>query len=514
MSGALNVPVPSRSPVQDRQAGFGGGLNTVSDPAALTQSQAVLLQNFSLTSFGAARKRCGTRYLHSAALTATPCSGYWWAAKAGTYMGLTDHTVVKQSGFSFVDTSAPFSDPVTELRAFTAATVTTEVLYATDGTTFARYDGTSWTTVVITHVPSYLVVFNQRLWAWDMNTTNSLYYSDLSTATSTIGGDSLGTAASNGGVINVLTFGQSNIIACAVVGSSLMIFQANGISRLTGFGQSDITVDPQPVSTAFTVLPNRNAVCQADSVAYFMSYEGLCVCTEAGVVPVATPTSPDPTGPIALTALTAILTYSPVTREVYCAFPNQGTYIYNTILQAWSGPYTGPFASVSLDMMITVGAGTVNPVLLLSDSLKPGVLEFDPTGTAFSGTFKDYVANNGSGGSNYTGEIICHRMFGGSAYIQGTEATLPVGSNISKSWRNISVLATLVNGMPAPTAQTSVLYGGSQIATFAAPTSQQQTYYMATGGAGPWIDVTIVDTGMVPSQYASVDVEGFTTGRR
>lgn len=529
MSGILEaVQGPTRQPIQDRQQGFTGGLNNVSDPATLDPTQARQLVNCALTVYGAATKRGGTQEMSASRPNGSNAiaGGAWWP---------TQLKFVIVAGFNLYTGGATI--PVTwtsigsavgnmlsagAMRPFLGSS-SIDTMYIADGDAVglkslnsagAFTDGISGTPPV-----NGIEVYNQRLWGWFFGSStgnNSLYYSNLSTATNSIGGDSLGVAASGGGVILVQTFGESGIITSRVIGASLLIFHIRGVSRLTGFGQSDITVTPQSVSADFSIV-GAQAVVVYNGVGWAVSMLGLYVITEGGTTPVGTPARPDPL-PQALMQATSNTTqstgvsYNVLTNEVWVVVNGVGLYVYHTILQSWSGPWTGPYVNQSSIAFIAFPGDPLNnhlPYTVFCDA-NGWPLKCDIT------SCQDYVTSSGSAGTGYAEVLQCHRQFGGSAYIAGTEATLPVGASMAKSWRMANVLATLSSSASAPTLTAATQYGGAVLVTLPAPTSQQQTYYTAIGGAGPYIDITITGTDLTgyPAEYASVDVEGFATGRR
>lgn len=517
---ATVVPAPTRIRVTDQQQGFAGGLNTVSDPAMLAPNQARALTNVKLTAYGAAVKRGGT----IAYATANPSTTNeivtmaWWEKQTGVFAAAADGRLYK--GIALQPTvwtlltggSARWLGlNYSNLAIFTDGT--NEAIYGCGG--IKSTDGTSCTDVTWT-LPSgasgydWIVVYNDRLWG-GATTSPFITYSPLSTATGSIGGDGLGVAASGGGTIRITTAFVNPVYVGFVVGASLMLCQSRGISRLTGFGQSDITVQPQAVAPDVNIL-GPYAYCVNGTQAWVMTRRGLYRVTENGAVPVGTPDRPDPliavyaTNPSVEPGSTAVktrCTYNVATDEVYVWVPNIGVYSYHTILDAWSGPWNGTYA-VSGSSTVKGGAflafpgyGTVPPFVIWSDMVGGSWL------MDYTTTYKDGIAYTGSGGSAYTATIQCRRMFGAD-----------VPSDAAKAWRNANVLATLTSGGTAPTCTTASVYGGSNSATFATPTSVEQTYYNAAGGAGPYVDVTITDGGTTAAQYAGVTVKGFLVGIR
>lgn len=498
-----NIPVPSRQAVMDAQGGFAGGLNSVADPAALLPGQARQLANSRLTAAGAALRRGGTQRTSTAEVTlGTISGGIYWPAASGIIVSR------QTAGGIWTTTYGAFPRTFTALP-MAGETVPADPIFAP----FVNSGGTSLLFVPLQAAANLgsigtgfgglttysaaptgldgLVVYNERLWGWD-GTTNSLFFSALNA------GETLGIGASGGGFILVRTFGAEAIKQAVVVGSSLLLFHRQGVSRVTGFGQSDITVAPQAVSSELAVVSGR-AVCTYDNVAYAVTMQGLYVVTENGAAPVATAERPDPLVPVleANPTLAANIqtVFHRAKNEVWVNFRGVGVYVFDTIRGAWTGPFTGEYTSPGAAVLFEVRDLNNLPHLWKGDT-SGWVSECD-IGT------KDQVAANGTGGTAITQTIQCRRLFG-----PGT------GRTAVKAWTKANVLATLTSGGTAPTLASSSVAGGSNSVTFTTPSSVEQQYYAAVGGAGPYVDITITDAATAASQYADVEVDGWLLGRR
>lgn len=535
----------SNQPVADAQQGFAGGLNTTSDPQYLQPNQVRQLTNFRLNSYGAATKRNGSQYVNSSALPTACSTGFYWPSLGKAILGTSSSAVYKIS--SSIN-SAPTSlgsvskTYTSDIKLFSTGTadaayiaVSSGVPYTTGvSTALYRTDGTTLTGIAgVIAVVTDLVVYNQRLWGWNSGISNALYYSDLANATSSIGGDSLGVGASGGGQINILTSASSPIIACATIGASLLIFHQRGVSRLTGFGQSDVTTAPQSMASDVGIW-SRTAIDVYNGVGYFVTPRGLYVATEGSVGPVGTPERPDP-----LIPLLAMLTSAPnvggdsirvkfnrATQEVWISVDGYGIYIYNTILQCWGGLFkfwADGYTTVSA-MFEILGAGGESHIWLgQSTSLLQTDLTADIDETA---TYLDAVTAAGTGGTNVTATVQCHRMF----------AQTPA---VAKSWRWVNTNANLTPYGTPPTVRTNTaLYpttglitntgvsiitsGGASLVTGYAGDVQTFTnliegtsvYYSQASGTGPYLDATIVDAGSTASTFESVEVQAFVMSRR
>ena len=492
----------------DAQAGFAGGLNTIGDPSAIRPDQCVQMANARLTAIGAAKRRGGTRTCTSGlasgsvngthGLTGTSSGGVFVtsAGRLYTYTLPTSFSATwtltitdRGTGFAYPDTS--------DIVVFTDGSTTSYYCSQTSGVGLTKWNGAAISSPAGATAASGVVVYNSRLWGW---LANSIYYSAI------LNGDTLGIAASGGGQIVVQSYGTSDVLACFVVGSSLLIAQGVGISRLTGFGQDDISVSPQPLSKECIIL-GAKAFCVTTDAAYVATARGLYRVTEGDATLVGTPENPDPT-PAAFTS--AILTqsttlfYNPNTNEVWVAIMGVGTYVYNTLLGSWSGPWSGTYFAIAG----TTTGRIPRPFTVQDSNTKSTRIVLPPWETTAQCTeldspdyYKDGVASAGTGGSAYTMTLQCHRMFAGDR-------------RYSKAWRWIQVMAASLDSATAPTAVSYAINGGSTTMTFTSPITAQQIYYLGPGGVGPYLDVTISDGGTSASQYASVGVEGFFLGQR
>lgn len=501
--------------IVDVQAGFTEGLNAVSDPASLGASQARVLTNVSLTAYGSAQRRLGTQRLSAAQPNSgNPVTcGVYWPSQNKFVIGSGSN--LYQGTFVSIPVTwsqvAAANGLITDGRSFVVFTDTSgnEVVYiASDN--LSKLDSSGTFTGAISGTPAVtgLVVYNNRLWGWIAG-SNALYFSNLASAAGSIGGDSLGVGASSGGQINVVTFGASGIYKCAVIGSSLLIFHQRGISRLTGFGLSDITVQPQAVTPDFSIV-GPWAVTTYNGMGWAVGFQGLAAVTENGVQLVGTPSKPDPLPAIlaanAIAANDVSVAYNPTTQEVWVAH-NSGVYVYNTILGSWAGPWQNVYSTPPVNCFIQYPGG-----VLASSFTEPFVAFGDGLGWLLQTNigYRDSVTSAGTGGQTYLMSVQCRRLFGQSPLEPGGARAY------AKSWRWANVLAQLaaVGAGNAPVVTLSSQYGGSSTFTVSPVANVQQPYYVPAGGVGPYLDVTIADQIDGASEYAMVEVEGFYLGQR
>jgi hypothetical protein len=530
----MRVPASARQPVSDQQAGFADGLNTVSNDFALTPGQMRRCDNIRLVDVGAATKRSGTQRSSTTALAAAPVkNGYTWRKDSATqYLVATCNGVLYTTQYgafplTWTNQGGTFGTVTPSLVGFRDTSA--NVLYLATGGALQKWDGTTLSTIAPASQVTGVTVYHDRLWGWGVaGSLDSIWYSNLSSASASIGGDSLGVAASKGGQIIIRTFGQQDVIACAPVGSSLLIFHRVGVSRLTGYGQSDITVSPDiltnevgligPEALAVHALSYETAYGATGSAAvYFVSPSGVYVANEQAVTPLATPTKPDPVLPqlqtLSATNLAAVkCRYNKATRELWVQLPTIGIYIYHTILKSWSGPFVDGYLSPDTTCLFEAFTTANQPVMMRGDATGYVSLCDAP------GVFLDNVTAAGTGGTTYNAVIQCHRMYCGdptraNAFMWASVlAALSGSATIGVSW----VTLTGAGNFSLTVAASATTWGGvgSVWGAGAWGVGGQAPIYVPLSGTGAFIDIIITDSGQAAAQYASVQISGYAYGRR
>lgn len=526
-----------RQKVADQQAGHAGGGNITSDPAFLRQDQCRQMANYRLSVFGAALKRLGTAMttfspittFHSTNSTSSSVVyGRYWPLQSRAYISgaATNSTTLHlyRSPYSF-PLEASWSDlgACPQWRSVVFSDGSNEALYlAGDTTAKVRKVASDGTTISALGAGTKecvgLCVYNDRLWGWNGNT---LYYSELSSLIGGTGGDSIGDTSAGGGSIIVRTFGASNIVACAAVNGSLLIFQQTGISVLTGWGQDDIQVLPQALNATIGMgSATPEGICVANEegagdTAYFVTSVGMFVTNGGYVRPMSTPDKPDPIASLLLGKIISIaslnVAFNPRYNEVWVAAQGYGVWCYNVVLQAWSGPFVGTYATSGPQVLFPIPDGSGNVYLwrvMTDPSPLTGLYVAESDSDIGQGTpiYKDDMLPTGgttwAGGQAVVGTLQYHRMFAGDRLH-------------AKTFRWVNILATLVSGGAAPIAVCTTQVGGSTTHTLATPTSVEQPYYISPGGDGPYLDVTITDSiSTGSSQYVMATVEGYYLGQR
>ncbi len=532
---------PGRTPITDGQSSFAGGLNTIAAPDALAPNQFARGDNGRLTIYGAFTKRGGTQRTAAALVTAQAIqNGVSWNKADGTVTpaAVCNGTLFTTSYGAFPLTwtqrgsGGALSAVVNPAFANFVQGGSTETLYIADGGKLSRLQGTTLTThLAATPTMSLLAAFNERLWgAGDTSNPQSLYYSALND------GDSCGVVASNGGTITVRTFGNQKITGLMALGSSLLVFHQTGVSRITGFGQSDTTASPAAISgdvgtiAPFSLVRVDSGVATAwgvigSATGYFVSERGLYVVSEAQVTPVGTPETPDPLLPV-LQTLTATqianirCVLSRSTLELWIAVPTVGVYCFHTILRAWSGPWIDGYLSPDTTALFETFDSAGVPVVWRGDA-SGFVSECDR-----ANVFADNVAADGSGGTSYAMALRCRRFF-------GMNPATPQGGadpQLAKAFRYAYVLAQLngsnafaINWSTSSDAGSVQLPVDTSAAWNGAGTTwntgtwnavNQASQRVNVDGNGYFLDLTLTDSSMVAPVVSSVRVDGFALGRR
>jgi hypothetical protein len=506
-----------RQRLQDSQLRFDGGLNAVSDDLALTPTQIRKAINTRLTSFGALVKRGGTQRVINTVTNRIQNGSTWYKA------GVNPRIVFVSNGTLYSATYGSLPWSLTTVSTALSNTVdpvfaqfrdgTNDVLYISDGGALNKWDGTTFTANIAgTTNTTSIVVHNERLWGCgNSNFPNSIFYSALNN------GDSLGNGASGGGQIVVRTFGNEEIVGLVSLGTSLLIFHRRGVSRLTGYGQDDITVDPAGLTSDVGLIAPKS-ITVIDNVCYFVSERGLYRCTEAEVASVSTPDTPDQLLPIIrnLSAsqfgeIRAVMNRA--TRELWISIPSIGVYPFHTTLQAWAGPwdtgYISPDTTALWETLNTSGL----PVVLKGDA-SGYVTLCDAFGS--SGTNKDNVLPDGTGGTVYSMTAQLRRMYCGDDALAKSfrfgylSAQLNGSKSCAVTWKT----DTYADGYQLPTSNESVWGTGTWTGTVFWGGASSQNYRVQMSGTGYYVDVIIIDPSTAIPTFSRMQLETFALGRR
>lgn len=468
--------------------------------------------NCRITPEGSIRKLQGSRRVHATAIDGGVQinGGFSWRKGSGTVeqMVTTDNlfTGTYALGMSWTSRAGALDNTKRhDMVAFRDGSG--EVVYIADGGLLNKWDG-STVTVNIASTPNALrlAVYNQRLFAITGSDEN-LYWSGLNN------GDTLGIAASGGGVAVVRTFGGQQIKGLAVVGGSLLLFHANAISRFTGYAQTDISIDAGVVGQAQGVgtLAPRSIVVVDDGgtdVALFLTSRGLYAATEGSTGRIPTPFDSllaDTVGTAGWDNAYAVA--NTLAREVWFVLPALGTYIYNYERKAWTGncypdsvdsagsPETGG------TNVMWLGTDATNTPMVLGGGYDGFVRRFDYPGMAL----KDMLSD-GSGGESYTMRLTFAPMFFGDETLDKLLRHFYV-TGISSGGADVEVAMSW--GTDKDVAAS--LPGGSATITIPAVYG---TAVIPWSGVGRWVLVTLEDANPTPTMIGPVRGEAFALGRR
>lgn len=507
-----------REKVLDQQPRFDGGLNSVSDDSALLPNQLRRAENARLTDYGAITKRGGTRRTSTSELAAASVlNGYTWRKDGGTQQlmavcnGLL-HTSTFGSSYPWTwtaQTGALSSSVAPSFAQFQNGSA--DVVYIADGGLLNVWDGTTLSTDIAgTIAVETVTVHNQRLWGCGNSAfPDSIFYSSLNN------GSTFANGASGGGQIIVRTFADETVVGLASVNTSLLIFHRRGISRLTGYGQDDITVLPQGLTADVGTIAPKSIV-SIGNLAFFISERGLYRCNESEVSPVGTVDTPDPTlsaiRSLSVTDFASIRSaFNRATRELWISIPDFGVYAYHTILQAWSGPwdtgYVTPATTAIFDSLDSNGL----PALLKGDASGYVTVCDAP------GVFVDNQLANGTGGTVYTMTAQMHRMFCGD---EATAKSLRFGYLTAQLKGSLATDVTWRTDIDAgaftlPTTSSGTGVWGTGVwgsGTWGGASTKN--YRVQMGGTGYYIDVFIIDSGTAAPIFSKFQLETFALGRR
>lgn len=519
------------SPVSDSQNSFAGGINTVSDPIALQSNQIRRAVNARINEYGAIEKRGGSVLTTTSPVTDVVLNGFGWVKDNGDafsfVMGNAGKLYYRQfaRGTSLPGTTwtqatwdagsgtpITFSTTVTPTFCTFLDSVGTDCVFIADGGKLVHWDGTDLfrETSGAAHAASYIKVHNQRIWGCgDPAFPDSIFYSKLND------GSSFGHAG--GGQIVVRTFSDERIVALASVGSSLLIFHTRGISRLTGFGQDDIAVQPEGVSSQTgTIAPF--SIVETDGAAYFVSDRGAFVATEGGVSQLGTPSTPDPLLPLIESLTTTNLAnirgvLSRPTQEVWWFVPGYGVFTYHLVLRAWSGPWTNEYLNTTALWTCPVNTEAELFVVRADTDKTVRLCEFP-------GAFRDGAAMSTlSGGTAIDMTVQLRRLYFGSdtiaksfrfGYISTLLASL---AQLQIDWRTNE--GSAYTSIQAPS---SGIWGPAYTWNAAGAVwsagGESNNYRIGMSGKGYWIDISLSSSEANSPVISRWQIDGFTLGRR
>lgn len=499
----------SRPRVEDMQRGFAGGLNVAADSSQMGDNEVRRAENARLTEYGAIKMRLGTKRMHTTSLGSIN-GGFAWMQPTNSYHFVAANGVIKTAPLGSAPlswtslTGAIASSGIVDFAAFRDGSG--EKVYIADGGPLNKATNAALT-VNLAGTPNVvsLAVYNQRLYGVD-GVTQNIYASAINN------GDSLGIPGSDGVVAIIRTFGDQECFAVKALRSSLAIFHRSGISRFTGLTVDDIDIEAgvQGFSEQVGTIAKRSLVAVEGEV-YFFSEQGFYKLSETGLEAISLKIDPV-TRAIEADVIPRIIgAHNKLRHEVWWYIPDVGVYVYNYVLKAWSGPFTGTYRTSGIRAMWnTEAAGSLPSQVFIGSTDGFVRLCDDEAGL-------DDVLSDGTGGSDKVMTVQCHRMF------FGDEAQ-------EKALRKAYVLCDL-KGSTGAYARWKTNSGTTDY-TFSAGAVDGEAWGTGTWGAGTWggsevgtfqlqgsgrgqsYDFFLYDDGHGETTFSRVRLEAFQMTRR
>jgi hypothetical protein len=502
-----------RRVVRDVAPAFSGGLNLAADPSALKENELRRAENLRLTEYGGATRRNGTRNIHATALgDPSPVrGGYAWKKSGSTELLVVAKGVFYVSSYSMGLTwssktgSLSATEPIGFAQFYDGSN---DCVYLADGGALNKWVSGASITTDIASTPNVkvLAVYNERLFGIT-GTTETLYWSKIAD------GDELGIGANGGGSANIRTFGNQRLTGLLALGSSLLLFHVDGISRFTGISIDDIAIQSgtQGISQdTGTIAPW--SILAVENAGFFAASRGFFMVTEAGVTDISAQVAPifDELTSEQVALIRAV--HNERNREIWFDVPGKGIYVYQYRLRAWSGPWTGTYTGVTTHALWDAVDNNGLPIVLRGTS-GGFVQQCD-----YPDLYKDAVLSDGTSGSTYTMAMQPRRFFGGDPAMEKSLrwgyllADFRGSSEFGVSWNlGVDGGSTTIQGPSSAawdaggvTWDSSVTWGGSTMDTFQFP----------MWGRGRHLDLTISDDGLGNVLLSRVEVEMFDMSRR
>lgn len=506
----------SRQIVTDAQEGFAGGYNGAGTQTLIAANQFGAMQNVRVVRSCELAKRPGMRLLASPS-RGQSIAAWYRSGSLAEIVVIGDDSHLRYGTFDPVLGTVPLTDKGVVSKASLTGyaqfrDATQDVLYLADGLSLpSKFTSAHVYSTLAAPAPAAtaLWTYNQRLFA-SFAGANTIYWSGLNN------GDTLGDTANGGGSARINTFGDSIIFGGLVVGGTNYIMHHGGISAFTGRTFDDIQIQAG-LTGALTGLGaiGTGAFATIDGIGYVVTMRGLYLLTPDGnIQPYQQPNRPDPINDLdwwRTSPRSARIVNNARANEIWFILsntndaaspPNYTTVlIYNKSLGVFSGQCvfaSGVWGNGSpIDGVGTAdGPGKPQMVLVALGQL---------VGCDFSHTelevFQDVAFN-------YTSLATCRRFY--TSALQSTKAfrraVVAMGAGqLGTATAGSTTGATLTYSTPV---------GG--VVADATDLSAATTSIVQAGGQGPYMDVTITDSGAssVGWSVERVDVEAFDYGIR
>ena len=506
----------TREKVTDSQPGV-FGLDLLTDENSLDPTSLRLAENVRCGEAGGATKRRGSQRLTAAVVAANPVlNGYSWVQpSAVTELVVINGTLYKAT-FGIPTT---FSSVVGALAAAVVPAFASfrdgsvNVCYIADGGPLNKFDGTTLT-INLASTPNVklLAVYNERLFG-ATGDDETIYWSGLGN------GDGLGVGGSGGGSASVRTFGRQKVTGLLTLGDSLLVLHQRGISRFTGISKDDIAIAAgtrgYSVDVGTTAPRSLVAVDHAAMVA-----------TERGVYWLESAVEPQLVSAKIATVFRSLASsdlanicaaHNRPFYEVLFFVPGVGLFAYNYLSKQWYGPWADGYLSPAVKAMWETQDSTGVPAALAGDA-SGWVRQCDRSGTA-----KDNLAPDSTGGTTYTMKAKFHRMFCGDPATCKSHRWGYVTANIFGSstflvrWQSRSGANS--HTLPASTGIIAWDDPGTEWDEVGSTWDEgsgtgMRPFRVPMDGWGESVDVTIEDAGITEVQLSRFDLEAFNMGRR
>lgn len=338
-----------RRRVQNARFDWRGGVNVTFSPDALDASEVQRAQNVRLGVYGALTKRGGSRRRHTTALHGgAPVAGLY-----GAYDSPVGRQIVCTTGQGGAGrlyhkaVAAAAVDDFTEVATLALPDARARFQPFRVGADihlfFAQAGLYEWDGAVLAAVataPAGVVdcaAYKSRLYVC---AGKRLYWSER------VVPNNFTVSETEGGFADVETYDTEDLVALAQCGGSLLLFKEDSIARYRGVAIDEIRIDTETEGVSGDLGCIARGTCvQIPEAVFFLSAEGACIATEAGIQPVGLKIERE------IDQLDKALwglswaQYDKARRELWLVTPAAGAgqnsrgWCWNLRTKSWSGPW-------------------------------------------------------------------------------------------------------------------------------------------------------------------------------
>jgi hypothetical protein len=502
--------------VTDVQASFKGGLNTTADVSQVAADQLRVAQNVRLTIYGAAAKRLGSQRVHATALgVPSACKGgFSWAqvSPINDLVVSNGRLYTGQVTIPMTWTLQTGSLSTTAFPQFTAfRDGSADVAYIADGN-LNKWNGTTLTTAIAgAPAVTTIAVQNLRLFgAGDSANPQTLYFSPFANG-DLLNNTTFQADGSAGGSAVIRTFGHQKITGLVAIGQSLLIFHERGISKFTGWSQSDFDINSgtRGISPDVGSIAPRSIV-PVENICYFLTDRGIYGADESGVNQVSYPIESvlHDAGVANADFTQAWGVHNRPNREVWFYIPTQGVYVFNYRINAWSGPWDTVYATPITSAWVSGAASFPTVMLGGSDGF---VRQAD-----IDGQFQDDVHSDGTAGMQFTMKAQCHRFtFNDAVSEKAMRFLYGIVNTGGSSLCSLSWTSPFGGNQAFFPVGNNPKWGTPQWGSFTWDPGGSVSTRLQAAARGTYLDITFNDTSTNAAPVlARVEAEAFDLGRR